>query len=156
MEKNSFLLPVLSFPTNIGRVLWMRLAKDRWQLKSKQKSLTRALHVYTWKRQWWVTQFSSVAQSCPAFCNPMDCSMPCFSVHHTLLELAQTHVHWVGDAISYPPWKRTKKLFQHLGWKRTVLITMKFDRTEASPGPLRPFKAFTPPVEYHKSMNITL
>ena len=27
-------------------------------------------------------QFSSVAQSCPTLCNPMDCSMPCFSVHH--------------------------------------------------------------------------
>ena len=35
---------------------------------------------------------------------PMDCSMPGFSVHHQLLELAQTHVHWVSDAIqaSYP------------------------------------------------------
>ena len=30
---------------------------------------------------------------------PMDCSTPGFSVHHQLLELAQTHVHWVSDAI---------------------------------------------------------
>ena len=44
-------------------------------------------------------QFSSVAQSCPALCDPMDCSTPGFPVHHQLLELAQTHVHWVGDAI---------------------------------------------------------
>ena len=43
--------------------------------------------------------FSSVAQSCLAFCNPMDCSTPDFPVHHHLLELAQTHVRWVGDAI---------------------------------------------------------
>ena len=43
--------------------------------------------------------FSSVAQSCAALCNPMDWSMPGFPVHHQLLELAQTHVHWVGDAI---------------------------------------------------------
>ena len=43
--------------------------------------------------------FSSVAQSCPTLCDPMDCSMPSFPVHHQLLELAQTHVHWVGDAI---------------------------------------------------------
>ena len=28
-------------------------------------------------------------------CNPLDCSMPGFPVHHQLLELAQTHVHWV-------------------------------------------------------------
>ena len=44
-------------------------------------------------------QFSSVAQSCPTLCDPMDSSMPAFSVHHQLLELAQTHVHRVGDAI---------------------------------------------------------
>ena len=46
-------------------------------------------------------QFSSVAQSCPALCDPMDCSMPGFPVHHQLLELAQTHAHRVGDAISH-------------------------------------------------------
>ena len=39
------------------------------------------------------SQFSSVAQSCPTLCNPMDCSMPGFHVHYQLLELAQTHVH---------------------------------------------------------------
>ena len=41
----------------------------------------------------------SVTQSCLTLCNPMDCSMPGFSVLHHLLELAQTHIHWVGDAI---------------------------------------------------------
>ena len=41
-------------------------------------------------------QFSSVAQSCPTLCDSMDCSMPGFLVHHQLLELAQTHIHWVG------------------------------------------------------------
>ena len=43
--------------------------------------------------------FSSVTQLCPTLCNPMDCSTPSFPVHHQLLELAQTHVHLVGDAI---------------------------------------------------------
>ena len=43
--------------------------------------------------------FSSVAQLCPTLCNPMDCSMPGIPVHHQLPELAQTHVHRVGDAI---------------------------------------------------------
>ena len=38
-------------------------------------------------------------QSCPTLCNPMDCNMPGFPVHHQLLELAHTHVHQVGDAI---------------------------------------------------------
>ena len=44
-------------------------------------------------------QFSSVAQLCPTLCNPMDCSMPGFSVYHHLLEPAQTHVHRISDAI---------------------------------------------------------
>ena len=41
----------------------------------------------------------SVAKSRPTLCNPMDCNSPGFSVLHYLPELAQTHVHWVGDAI---------------------------------------------------------
>ena len=44
-------------------------------------------------------QFSSVTQWCLSLCDPRDCSMPGFPVHHQLLELAQTHVHRVGDAI---------------------------------------------------------
>ena len=50
-------------------------------------------------------QFSSVTQSCLTLCNPMDCSTPGFPVHHQLLELTQTHVHWVSDAMqpSYSP-----------------------------------------------------
>ena len=44
-------------------------------------------------------RFSSVTQSCPTLCDPMDCSTPSFPVHHQLSELAQTHVHSVGDAI---------------------------------------------------------
>ena len=43
--------------------------------------------------------FSSVTQSCPTLFNPMDCSTPGFPVRHQLPELAQTHVHRVGDAI---------------------------------------------------------
>ena len=46
-----------------------------------------------------VIQFSSVAQSCPTLCDLMDCSMPGLPVHHQLLELPQTHVHGVDDAI---------------------------------------------------------
>ena len=41
----------------------------------------------------------SVSQLCPTLCNPMDCSMPGFSVPHYLPEFTQTHVHWFGDAI---------------------------------------------------------
>ena len=46
-------------------------------------------------------QFSSVTQPCWTLCDPMDCSMPGFPVHYQLLELAQTHVHRVGDAIHH-------------------------------------------------------
>ena len=42
---------------------------------------------------------SSVAQSCLTLCDPRDCSMPGFPVHHQLQELAQTHVHRVSGAI---------------------------------------------------------
>ena len=41
----------------------------------------------------------SVAKLCLTLCNPMDCSRPGLPVLHYLLEFAQTHVHWVGDAI---------------------------------------------------------
>ena len=41
----------------------------------------------------------SVCQSCPTLCDPMDCCTPGFPVPHRLPELAQTHVHWVSDAI---------------------------------------------------------
>ena len=41
----------------------------------------------------------SVAKSCLILCDPMDCSTPGFPVLHYLPEFAQTHVHWVGDAI---------------------------------------------------------
>ena len=44
-------------------------------------------------------QFSSVTQFCLTLCGPSDCSMPKFPIHHQLLELAQTRVHWVNDAI---------------------------------------------------------
>ena len=43
-------------------------------------------------------QFGSIAQSCPTLCDPMDCSMPSFPVHHEFPELTQTHVHPLGDA----------------------------------------------------------
>ena len=64
--------------------------------------------------------FSSVTQSCPTLCDPMDCSMPGLPVHHQLVEFTQTHVHWVGDAIqqSHPlssPSPPTFNLSQHQG-----------------------------------------
>ena len=46
-----------------------------------------------------IASVSSVAQSCPALCDPMNRSTPGLPVHHQLLESTQTHVHRVSDAI---------------------------------------------------------
>ena len=46
-----------------------------------------------------IHQFSSVTQSYPTLCNPMDCSTPGLPVYQQLLEFTETHVHWVSDAI---------------------------------------------------------
>ena len=67
-----------------------------------------------------ISQCSSVAQLCPALCNPMGCSMPGFPVHHQLPEFTQTHVHQASDAIqpSHPlssPSPPTFNLSQHQG-----------------------------------------
>ena len=63
---------------------------------------------------------SSVSQSCPDLCNPMDRGTPGFPVHHQLLELTQTQVHPVGDVIqtSHPlssPSSPAFDLSQHQG-----------------------------------------
>ena len=65
-------------------------------------------------------QFSSVAQSCLTFCDPMNHSTPGLPVHHQLPEFTQTHVHQVGDAIqpSHPlssPSPPALNLSQHQG-----------------------------------------
>ena len=65
-------------------------------------------------------QFSSVGQSCPTLCDPMDWSMLSLPVHRQLPEFTQTHVHWVSDAIqpSHPlssPSPPVFNLSQHQG-----------------------------------------
>ena len=67
-------------------------------------------------------------------CDPMDCSMPGFPVHHQLPELTQTHVHWVSDAIqpSHPlssPSHPTFNLSQHQGlfqWLSSSIMWPKY------------------------------
>ena len=65
-------------------------------------------------------QFSSVAQSCPTLCDPMNHNTPGLPVHHQLPEFTQTHVHRVGDAIqpSHPllsPFPPAPNPSQHQG-----------------------------------------
>ena len=60
-----------------------------------------------------------VVQSCPALCDPMNGSMPGFPILHPLLGFAQTHVHWVCDAIqpSHPPLPPSFPAFNLLSMK---------------------------------------
>ena len=53
-------------------------------------------YLHSWQKR---GSFCSVAKSCPTLCDPMDCSIPGFPVLQRLPEFAQTHVHWIGDAI---------------------------------------------------------
>ena len=67
----------------------------------------------------WANCCCSAAQSCAHLCDPMDCRTSGFPALHYFLEFAQTHVHWVGDAIqpSHPlsPPSTTFNLSQHQG-----------------------------------------
>ena len=67
-----------------------------------------------------IFQFSSVTQSCPSRCDPMNHSTLGLPVHHQLPEFSQTHVHCVSDAIqpSHPlssPSPPALNLSQHRG-----------------------------------------
>ena len=73
-------------------------------------------------------QFSSVTQSCPTLCKPMDCSSPGLPVHHQLPQFTQTHVHWVGDAtqpshLLSSPSPPALNLPQHQGLFRLVNLS---------------------------------
>ena len=73
----------------------------------------------------------SVTQSCSSLCDPMDSSMPGFPVLHHLLELAQTHVHWVSDVIQLfhpllPPSPPAFGLFRWVRSSNQVAKVMEF------------------------------
>ena len=91
-------------------------------------------HWMTWEVPGSV-QFSSVAQSCPSLCDPMDFSLPGFPVHHQLLKLAQTHVHRIGDAVqpSHPlsspfPWEPHEQYGSFYFWQKQENNTTKKGR----------------------------
>ena len=110
-------------------ICWMNewAINEKASLWSMKKALTRLIIIEDCWKQVKVSlefissvQFSSVAQSCLTFCDPMNCSTPGLPVYHQLPEFTQTHDHWVGDAIqpshplssSSPP---TLSLSQHQG-----------------------------------------
>ena len=70
---------------------------QKHQFFGTQLSLWSNSHIHTWLLE--KPPVSSVARSCPTLCNTMNCCTPGLPVHHQPPELAQTHVHWVYDAI---------------------------------------------------------
>ena len=96
----------------------------------------------------------SVTPSCVTLCDPMDCSTPGFPVRHQLLELNQTHVHWVGDAIqpSHPlpsPSPPAPNLSQHQGLLQWVRSSHQLAKVMGA-------SAITPCNEYSGSTSFRL
>ena len=80
----------------------------------------RSFQPRNWTQVYSTVQLSSITQSCPTFCDPMNHSTPGLPVHHQLPESTQSHVHWVGNAIqpSHPlssPSPPALNLSQHQG-----------------------------------------
>ena len=73
---------------NRMEVIWRHVGRFKWRL------------IPPWDIQcaYHIVQLSSVTQSCPTLCDPMNRSTPGLPVHHQLLEFTQTHVHRVSDA----------------------------------------------------------
>ena len=103
---------------------WRRLLRVPWTARrsnqSNLKEISPGCSLEGLMLKFSSGQFSSVAQSCPTLCDPMNRSMPGLPVHHQLPEFTQTHVHRVSDAIqsSHPlssPSPPTFNLSQHRG-----------------------------------------
>ena len=83
----------------------------------------------------WIA-FSLVAQSCPTFCDPMECRRPGFPVHHQLPELVQTHDHQIADAIQ-PSYLLSSPslafiLSQHQGFSHESVLCITWCEVSAS------------------------
>ena len=93
-------------------------------------------------------QFSSVAQSCPTLCDPMNHSMPGLPVHHKLPEFTQTHVHRVGVPSSHlilchplllPPVPPSIRVFSsesalHIRWPKYWSFSFSISPSSEHPG----------------------
>ena len=79
--------------------VWLKKGTSGWNKQPGKRAPLAEPSCHLGQHSGSSVQCSSVAQSCPTLSDPMDCSTPGFPVHHHLPELAQTHVHWVSDAI---------------------------------------------------------
>ena len=115
-ESSKFILLFKNCLIYFGSLAFINFCKVRWDFESQ-----------------WV---SSVTQSCLALCDPMDCSMPGFPVHHQLLEPIQTHARCINDAIqpSHPllspspasNLSQHQGLFQWIGSSHQVAKVLEF------------------------------
>ena len=95
-----------------GHKVWEGEGAEGWQrvyikrVESKEVEEDDASSLRQRRHGASLVSVSSVAQSCPSLCDPMNCSTPGLPVHHHLPEFTQTHVHRVSDAIqaSHPLW----------------------------------------------------
>ena len=100
-----FCLPVIESISNIWRrstkVINLKLSQHYQLLTFKKIYITEVQFIYNVLLLYYSdsVQFSSVAQSCPTLCDPMNRSTPGLPVSHQLPEFTQTHVHQVSDAI---------------------------------------------------------
>ena len=72
-----------------------KILNCQWKNETKLDKWSWRLYLWIWR----LCCCCSVTKLCPTLCDPMGCSMPGLPVLHGLSEFAQTHVHWVGDAI---------------------------------------------------------
>ena len=111
------------FQTYLKWGISLRNHQIMWISKDIEKLiplLNKVEYIYVCTYIWDSVQFSSVTQSCPTLCDPVNCSTPGLPVHHQFPEFTQTHVHWVSDAIqpSYPlssPSPPVLNISQHQG-----------------------------------------
>ena len=98
-------------------------------------------------------KFSLVAQSGPTLCDPMDCSVPGFPVHHQILDLAQTPVHHVSDAIqpSHPrssPSPPTFNLSQQQGLSNESALPIRWPKYWSFSFSISPSKKYSALISF--------
>ena len=89
---------ISDLPNKEIKVMTIKMIKELERRTEEQNREVRRTRDAEYKNEIKIT-LSSVAQSCPTLCNPMNHSTPGLPVHHKLPEFTQTHAHQVGDAI---------------------------------------------------------